>query len=387
MHKLRQKKIFTLTAVLLLTLSLVAAPTAHAIESFGIGAVPANPRNDNKRSSSIFVHELDPGETIKDAVRVVNNTDIDKTISVYPVDSQLSSDGAFACAQAVDQKKEVGNWIKLEKELVELKPNTMEVIPFTISAPTSAGVGEHNGCIAIQDMKRNEANSNGIVLSFRSAIRVVVMVPGEVETSLRVEELKTSLSDKAVKVSPSLHNSGNVSLDTDITVKLKTILGMQSAAAGGKFPILRDTTGQFNFELKRPFWGGWYKVGGSAVYEVIQTTDKKNTVSEPLALPSKWLFIPPKPAALAIEVGVILMIAGTGIWYILYRRRHQNMHQTAMLYIVSEEDDIESIARNYHTNWKVLARLNQLKPPYQLTVGQKLKVPKPRGIPHTKPRK
>lgn len=375
MSSLRIRTIVLSISLLAMSVMSVVPHSVNAIESFGVGAVPANPRIDNKRSQSIFVHELDPNESIKDAVRVVNNTDQEKTIAVYPVDSQQASDGAFACAQAADPKKNVGNWIKLEKEQLVLPAHTMETISFTITAPKDASVGEHNGCIAIQDLKRNEANSNGIVLSFRSALRVAIMVPGEVRTGLDFKTLKTELTNKNIKATPSFRNTGNVSLDTDVRVTVDNLFGLQVAAAGGIFPILRDTTSQFNFELKRPFWGGWYKVGGNATYEAIQTADKKNARSAPIAITSAWLFVKPQPAALAVEIGSLLAV-GAAATYIIWRvRRTRLLDRYAIIYKVQDDDDIETIAAHHDVSWKTLAKMNHLRPPYQLTVGQSLKVP------------
>lgn len=86
-----------------------AAGPAYAIESAGIGAVPANPRASNSRTQSIFVFESSGGKKLNDAIKIVNNTSQQKTIRVYPVDSQHSSDGAFACAQEADERKSVGS--------------------------------------------------------------------------------------------------------------------------------------------------------------------------------------------------------------------------------------------------------------------------------------
>lgn len=63
-----------LIAVILLT---IISPV-QAAETGGIGGKPANPRSDNPRTESIFVYELKPGETTKDAVEIYNNTDEQK---------------------------------------------------------------------------------------------------------------------------------------------------------------------------------------------------------------------------------------------------------------------------------------------------------------------
>lgn len=370
----RARNLYKLLIAATLVAVIGVAPAA-AIESFGVGALPVNPKPDNPRTKSIFVHEVQPGNKVNDAIRIVNNSKEEKTISVYPVDSELSSDGAFACKQAVDPKKNVGSWIKLSESEVKLKPNTNVVLPFTIDVPQSASVGEHNGCIAVQDMKKNEATGNGIVLSFRSALRVVVMVPGEVKASLSVKDVKINLANKLL-VSPVLHNAGNVSLDTQVKVEVKSIFGFTVADGGGKFPILRDTTSQFNIELDKPFWGGWYSIGGDATYEILQTSGKKNAASAPVPFPSEVVFVAPQPIALAVELGVLLLILVATSFTVWRLWRNKQLHTKALNYRVSEGDDLEMIAQKYAVRWQLIARLNGLKPPYKLHPGQQLKIPK-----------
>jgi hypothetical protein len=56
--------------------------TAYATESSGVGGKPANPRDDNPRTQSIFVHEISPGSSVDDAI-LVSNSSGSKKISHY----------------------------------------------------------------------------------------------------------------------------------------------------------------------------------------------------------------------------------------------------------------------------------------------------------------
>ena len=129
------------------------ASNALAMGYGGIGGRPAYPRPDNPRTESIFIHTLDPGVVQKDGILLVNNTEKQKTLQVYAVDSMVSSGGAFACRQMTEPKNDVGNWIKLKKSEVTLNSKANEIVPFTITVPQNAGVGEHNGCIRSEERR------------------------------------------------------------------------------------------------------------------------------------------------------------------------------------------------------------------------------------------
>ena len=158
-----------------------------AVEYGGIGGRPAYPRSDNARTESIFIHTLNPGQVQNEGVSVVNNSAEAKTILVYAVDSTPSTGGAFACEQLSQPKDDVGAWITLEKEDLLLESGTNELIPFTITVPQTASVGEHNGCIVIQEKLAKPDGKSGVNLSFRTGLRVAVTIPGVLERN--VEEV------------------------------------------------------------------------------------------------------------------------------------------------------------------------------------------------------
>ena len=133
----------------LILLALIINPfgvfAQEEVGSGGIGGRPAYPREDNTRSDSIFVHTLSPGQSIRDGVNVINNSDEESTVSVYATDSVVSSGGAFACAQEVDEKTSVGSWIELDASEITLTSVDKGIIDFTITVPEDTEVGEHNG--------------------------------------------------------------------------------------------------------------------------------------------------------------------------------------------------------------------------------------------------
>src|SRR5215472_6786570 len=102
------KRALLLAAATAATLILLPS-VASAVEYGGVGGRPAYPRADNARTQSIFIHQLQPGQQVSDGVRVYNNTNKKRTITIQAVDSVLASDGAFACAQQADPRVDVGS--------------------------------------------------------------------------------------------------------------------------------------------------------------------------------------------------------------------------------------------------------------------------------------
>ena len=246
----------------------VFASSVFAIEYGGFGGRPAYPDPNNPRTESVFIHTLEPGDIQKEGVVVINNTAEQKTVLVYGVDSSSSLDSSFACEQFSQEKNDIGAWIKLEKSEVTLNPGTNELVSFTISVPQNANVGEHNGCIVVQEKKEKADGKSGVSLSVRTGLRVAITIPGELVRKLEIIGFTvTSRKDGSFLLRSEAKNLGNVSIDADVQVITRYFFGATIVRHGGQYPIFRGGTSDWNFELKKPFWGGWYQIGRASCRE------------------------------------------------------------------------------------------------------------------------
>lgn len=353
---------------------LVLPAAAGAIDSGGIGGKPANPRADNPRSQSIFVYELKPGGSVQDGVQIMNGTDKAKTVLVYAVDSQLASGGAFACDQAADKPISVGTWVTMEKAEVKLAPGEKQVVNFSVNVPKDASPGEHNGCIVMQDTERQRSSEGGgIVLSMRSAIRLAVTVPGDIQKGLVFTGTGVEVrGSQKVLMSVGLRNSGNVSLDSDLDIKLMYAFGPTAVKAGGSYPVLSGSEARFNFEGDRPFWGGWYRLVAEARYNDNPSASIGEGELNASTGQNAWVFITPAPAAAAVEGAAAGLLAVGAAVYVRRRFVHKTAMNHAAKHKVQPNENLHTIAEQYNVSWKLLARINKLKPPYQLKPGQLL---------------
>lgn len=355
-----------LTSFFLLTFS------ASAVEYGGIGGKPAFPREDAPRSESIFIHTLNPGEVKEEGLLVVNNTQEEKTLEIYAVDSTPSTGGAFACEQMSETPDGVGSWIDLEKSEVTLAPGTNEVVPFKISVPQLLDVGEHNGCVMTQE-KLEDQEAQGMSLSMRSGLRVAITIPGELVKKLEVEDFQVAgREDNAFLLQPKLKNLGNVSVETDLAVVTEHFFGFASLPHfehGGEFTVLRGESADYNFELKQPFWGGWYRSSFVATYED-ELGKKVQLVGEPVVF-----FSMPTTKGLLIEIGALFILVFGLILLSISIKRRNWIQRFWVERKVQSGDDIRSLAEKFDVSWKVIAKANNLQAPYILKTGEKIKLP------------
>ena len=394
----RRARAYPAVAIVMLILSMLGAlvntPLSASAQTGSLGAKPANPDPSNARTQSIFVKTVTPGQTVEDAVTVTNNADTAQTIAVYATDSVVSSGGAFACAQLADTPTDVGKWMTLSRTSLELAAHSTETVAFTMTVPADAEPGEHNGCIALQE-QTTDSTQAGISLSFRTAIRVAILIPGDIRKTIEASGLRVDETDSRIIVTPVIQNTGNVSADATTTVSLMSVFGFAVANQSSIYPVLSKQTTEVNGEFEKPFWGGVY----FATYAV--SYDKSNNflgeTSDPEVVevfgPRQAVFVTPHPLAFIVEFGVLAGIS-VGIWFLVgYLRFRRMIKKTWTTYKVKRGDDIESIAIDRDILWTRLARINKLRAPYTLDDGQTLRVPpvvklnlKPTVKPQKKPK-
>jgi len=355
--------------VSVLALILLLSSEVSAVQYEGIGGKPAYPDPSNPKTQSIFIYTLNPGETKEDGVLAVNDTKEEKTLLVYAADSSSASDGAFACRQIGEEKKMAGSWIELEKNEITLGPIKSEVIPFNVTVPQDIEAGEYNGCIGIQEKKPPQEQEGGIRLTTRLAIRVAITVPGELIKKLEISDFKLSPNPTGgYFTTPYLKNNGNVSIDADIKIATRYIFGLKLKEINSQRTIFRGETGSWNYELEQPLLGGWYRTSLAVSYE--------GAVSkEELKGPTITFFSWPTRTGWIIDICILLVILVAVSLFWLSKRRKKWIKKDWAEYEIQPGENLEILAEKFDVSWKLLVKVNKLKPPYALKPGEKIKVP------------
>lgn len=366
--------------------------TAIAIEYSGAGGKPAFPNPDNPRTSSIIIHTTKPGETIEEGVQVINNTDETKTFLIYATDTANSGNGGFACKQFSELNDNTGTWISPQKSKIILAPKTSKIIPFTISIPENAGVGEHNGCIAIQEKptisRINE--SGGIKMATRVAIRIAITIPGEIVKNAEITNfVSTSNIFGGETITISSKNNGNVSVDGKVKIPVKNIWGKTLHTFEGEYPIIRDGKEEWNFDFKQKFWGGLYTASATLEYNDNPSTElgiiDEETITT-LTVPDIKFFMFPSIVGLLTEIFILIFIFSAVTLSITGIKRYYRIKNEWVPYKIQPGDEIKELAKKLDISWDLLADANDLEPPYSLHELKTILVPPQNLIPQKQPK-
>lgn len=366
--------IATLCAILIFAFM---SPIATA-QSVGIGGRPAHPDPQNDRTKSIFVKTITPGSTASDEIEVTNGTAQMQNVLVYATDAVVSSGGAFACAQASDPIKDAGAWIKLSSSAVDVPANGSVKVPFVISAPSGADAGEQDACIILQQKKDSTVRS-GIGLNFRTGIRVAILIPGNIVKAITPVGLSVEQKSDKVIVVPQVRNTGTVSVDAKLHTQIQSLVGVNISSQDSVFPVLRGQTSEWNIEMNRPFWGGVYKAYYNVSYDRSNNfIGQKSSAQDIKTIDGQtvYFFTFPAAGAFLIELAAIAALAG-GSFVLIRALKQQYQVRNYWMNHVVEAEQLSDIAEQFNVSWKMLARVNDIKPPYRLKAGQLIKVPSP----------
>jgi hypothetical protein len=128
---------------------LASGGTVRADDAPQFGIRPATPGAD-PASSGYFILKAQPGTTLHDAVVVANPGTVPVKMLLYPVDASTSQAGGAAYMSNSDPRKDVGAWITLEQNEVDVAPQKQVTVGFTIAVPKETRGGQRLGGIAAQ---------------------------------------------------------------------------------------------------------------------------------------------------------------------------------------------------------------------------------------------
>lgn len=369
-----------LLATASLFLALVTGVSVGAITAGGIGGRPANPDPNNPRTQSIFIMKLEGGAVAQDAVKVLNNSGKTQQINLYAVDGVVTNTGAYTCRQQDDVRSGVGSWTKLSKTSLTIKTGESVDVPFSVKVPKLADVGEHNGCIVFENSDQGDSEAKGNVrIKTRQAVRLVVTVPGDLKRNIEIDSFVASRHNNGMHYDVSLKNSGNVSADTDVSVVVKSLFGNKVYENGGGYPVLPNQKLDLSYVQESvPFFGGWYQAQAIMKYNNQAGSFGTDNNADMITKKSdqRIVFVAPTIAGALLMLGALLALIGAGVFWKLRRDSNLEILQNGAIHKVKKGETIQSIADEYQLKWQKLAVVNRIKPPYTLSVGSELRVPK-----------
>lgn len=279
------------------------AGSASALESGKLGIFPTDFKEDDPKTRSWFVYTLKPNGEVSSSVTIQNKGKEKAQLRIYPVDATSNKDGAFTLFSQ-GTKNDVGGWITLNTDQVEVEAGSKITVPFTLTIPPLATPGDHVGGIAIESKEDLNLSTSGVKLVQRLGVRFYITVEGERVENLSIKNIKVTESGGQTYLSYSLANTGNMNLSPKGSLKIGSVFGSSVLEMGNLGEVLAGK------EIE-----GKYKVEGAKVLPFIVTLDlsygKAGSVS-------KSTFFDPTVPVLIFFPLLILVLA---VLFFLFRKK------------------------------------------------------------------
>ncbi|MEW2395938.1 DUF916 domain-containing protein [Streptomyces sp. NPDC046862] len=221
-----------LTALLLPLALLWPAGSSYAADN---GSWSVFPVSSEVSQRPYFYVTADPGTTIKDKIVVANKTGRPLTFRLYAADAyNTARDGGFAVRTVKEKQRGVGAWAKPAKGRVTVPARGSVTVPFTLRVPERAEPGDHPGALVALDERIDTGDGSlGVGVQRAVGARVYLRVSGPTVPALAVEKVRVrhtqplvpGLGDSTAKVSYTLHNTGNVTLNPRVELKAEGLFG------------------------------------------------------------------------------------------------------------------------------------------------------------------
>lgn len=183
------------------------------------------------------------GATVKDEVMVVNLSDRDLTLDVYPVDVYNDLNGNLEPQVAAEKATDAGSWVTMAtpggKRTIVLPARANLVVPITVRIPKNAAVGDHLAGLMVSLTAKGQSSgqvSAPVNLDQRVGIRLSVRVAGQLKPELTISDIAPVYTGSlapwgrgTAQVTYVVTNTGNVKLGGHQKVAINGLFGPAAA--------------------------------------------------------------------------------------------------------------------------------------------------------------
>jgi hypothetical protein len=236
--KRAQKAGVALAASLLaLASSLVLSSPAEAADNGAWSATPKQTRNDIT-PRQFFFYEVRDGQSIRDAITVVNSSEEQLVLDVFPADAfNVQSGAGFALNEKGKPNKDVGSWITMDKPRLVVPAKGRASVGFVMKVPSGVTPGDHAGGIVTLEPTPPEAPLAGnsqVKIRRALGVRMYVRIAGPLTPNLTLESMDLQAEPARLPfvgqqggavVTYTVKNSGNVRITADRVITLKGLFG------------------------------------------------------------------------------------------------------------------------------------------------------------------
>lgn len=190
-------------------------------------------------SPPVYDYTLNPGDTIRDTIKLHNESSSSVTIYpelfnfTYTEGDEVNGTPSFYPPNEEKNGHELAPWIKTNTSPVTLSPDQRLSLDFTLNVPKTASPGSHFGSIQLRTAPSGTEGGSAVSLIGGTGILILARVSGNVNDTLDVGQFsgdKSVYTHLPVDLHIRLENKGNTHLRPTGNVFIQNMFGKQVAS-------------------------------------------------------------------------------------------------------------------------------------------------------------
>ncbi|MBD3328309.1 DUF916 domain-containing protein [Candidatus Peregrinibacteria bacterium] len=328
------------------------------------------PLNDQKQIKL----EINPGEQKTEEIIIYNASEQETTIELYAVDGIKTNDGFTTGKLKSAKQTSLGKWTSFANNVFDLKPKEEKKVKFTIQIPSTTPPATYAGAFAVANIsKTTDIAGTGAALNTRFLQTFFVNVPGLKISNLKIKKDILLKKDKTYFYQTNLENTGNTALSIRAILTLKNkITGTEKIVKEKSFDLYFEDIFDLTLEFKKPYIG-FYETNITFKISENDILNETKTFQEEITLSKSFREIP------WLDITIVFLII-LAILEIIHERHHRlkKALKNGTKIRITGDTNLESVAKKYDVDWKFLAKINKIKPPYSLSVDDVIVIPNAR---------
>lgn len=220
-------------------------------------------------SPPTFELSANPGDTLKNSVRVDNITDQPLELSIIKRNfTALGEEGGIDLSEQ-DGNYSLANWIEVSPATAVVGARESKTFDYTITVPANAEPGGRFGSIIFKTTAKPVGNQNGVAVSQEVGALVFIKIAGEVKEKATIASFTTNTLHENGPVGFDLRvkNEGNVQFKPTGSITISDIFGNKVATIPiNSQNVLPDATRKMTASWDNFWLFGKYQATASVVY-------------------------------------------------------------------------------------------------------------------------
>jgi nucleoid-associated protein YgaU len=318
---------------------------------------------------------LDRGESTSSKVIINNSSQEKKSYLMKAVDGVRTSSGNLAAKAPWSEQAGPGLWTQFDEEISTLDAGERRLVSFTIKIPGHAQPGTYPGFFTMQEHKTAETGTTtteiaSATLNTRYAYPFTINIPGEKITDFEFISFEYLKINDDHLFETAFSNNGTTNIEVKLEITVKDTFGSEYEKITDKILLYSGENCKKTYHLSKKPLIGMFTADLKLDYSKKDLFNNTETFLDTITSSASFTVIP-----WATIVIVIILLAAAFIIPVIIHHKNKKLLSKCVSYTVKENDSLAGIAKSLNVNWKIIAGINKIEPPYTISAGQKILIP------------